>query len=363
MSLTSCYSCKRQDRHSGIFWHCNTENALFKAGRKKEYWYPRLLRLKSGELFCVFDAKIENQDNKVMITKRIKGKQKWQKPTIVSFGKGQAANGHMIELENGNLLLAYRLVNNNKKTIKLSLSQDKGKTWQHISTVTSNNEGLWEPFLLNNRNNEIMIFYANEKYRNDETPYPQVIEMRRSFDNGVNWTKPEIVSKFKNSREGMPAVAKLDDKTIMTVFEANYPPHPLVIMYVISKDNGKTWGSRKLLYKPEKPGKRAAAPFIIKTKNSNLFVSFQTDEDKYATGELFCEMKVLESSDSGETWANETKPFCVKKGFALWNSLLELPGNRIMAASSVNVNYKGSEIRLIKGTIKPVIKNKQAIKR
>ncbi len=349
--LSSCYSCKRNCPNSGIHWNTESVSTMFKSVSEKEYWYPRFLELNTGQLICVFDTKIKDLDNKVMVAENINGTEKWKLLSTASFGNGDAANGHLIQLKNGHLLLAYRLINDSFKSIKVSISKDKAKTWKHLSTIITNSEGVWEPFMLQNPDDEILIFYANEKYRNSSPVYPQVIEMRRSYDNAQSWSPPVLVTAFEHSREGMPAVARLNDGTIMTVFEANCPPHPLVLMSVISKDNGNTWTPRKILYKPDKPGKRAAAPFLINTKNGRLFLSFQTDEDKLKTGELFCEMKVLESRDLGKTWGHKTKPFCVNKGFALWNTLIELPENQILAASSINKNYKGSEIKIIKGKI------------
>ncbi len=351
IALTSCTPCIRQYPYSGTAWHDNTETVLFRAGKDKEYWYPRLIQLRTGELLCACDAKIGEQGNRVLVTKSTDGGHNWEYLSTASFGKGDAANGHMLQLENGELLLAYRLVDETRKTIRISKSSDKGKTWKHHSTVAGNTKGLWEPFLFKNSSNEILIFYANEEYNEDNPAYPQVIEMRKSSDNGRTWSQPQIVSKSEHSRDGMPAVAGLRDGSIILVIEANYPPHPLVLMQLKSMDSGRTWTERKLLYKPAEKGKRAAAPYVIQTETGPILVSFQTDEDKKQTGELVCEMKVIQSNDSGKTWGQHSKPFCIDNGFALWNSLIELEDKTLIAASSVNSHNKGSSIRIIRGII------------
>lgn len=361
-ALTSCTHCKRQYLHSGTVWKDDSETVLFRAGKDKEYWYPRLIQLRTGELLCACDAKIGEQSNRVLVTKSTDGGHSWEYLSTASFGKGDAANGHMLQLENGELLLAYRLVDETNKTIKISKSNDKGKTWKHHSTVADNTKGLWEPFLFKSSSNEILIFYANEEYNDDNPAYPQVIEMRKSSNQGLTWSPPRIVSKSEHSRDGMPAVAELRDGSIILVIEANYPPHPLVLMQLKSMDNGRTWGDRKLLYKPAERGKRAAAPYVIQTETGPILVSFQTDEDKKQTGELVCEMKVIQSNDSGKSWGLHSKPFCINNGFALWNSLIELEDETIIAASSVNPRKKGSSIKIIRGMVVPEKQMENAIK-
>ena len=158
-----------------------------------------------------------------------------------SFGIGNAANGQLTRLPNGALLCTYRLVHEPDKILKVSGSSDQGQSWQPLSTIVSDPEGVWEPHILRKPDGQLLVFYARETAGNNY----QIIEMQRSDDNGATWHSPQTVCAGAQSRDGMPVPAILNTGEIMVVLEGWIEPgNPRMVLWSVrSPDGGDTWGS------------------------------------------------------------------------------------------------------------------------
>ncbi len=294
-------------------------------------WYPRLLKRHDGTLLCAFDTNAGATHTYVQIAVSKDSGKTWGNLSKASSGAGNAANGQLTELADGALLCAYRLVDEPNKTLKIARSDNGGKTWADWSVLATAPEGVWEPHLLLLPSGEILAFYATETRR------PQAIVFKRSTDNGKTWGNETLVAAHPKSRDGMPVAARLASGAIVVTFEAQDLGHPFVTRAVTSKDDGKTWGPRQLVYAPKDNAKRASAPYVVAVAKNTLVASFQTDEDHDGFGDGACDMKTVVSRDGGLTWSVPTAPFADPNATAVWNALFVVDSRTILAATSTTI--------------------------
>lgn len=291
-------------------------------------WYPRLLKQRNGTLLCAFDTNADSTYTYVQIAASKDGGKTWANVSHASSGAGNAANGQLTELADGALLCAYRLVNGETKMLKVARSADGGKTWADWSVLATAPEGVWEPHLLRLSGGVILAFYATETRR------PQAIVLKRSTDGGKTWGKEELVAAHSRSRDGMPVAARLPSGKIIVTFEAQDLGNPFVTRAVLSTDDGKTWGPRRLVYQPGDKARRASAPYVVALSEKTLVASFQTDEDHDGFGDGSCDMKTVVSRDGGLTWSVPSAPFADPHATAVWNALFVVDSRTVLAATS-----------------------------
>ena len=115
---------------------------------------------------------------------------------------------HLVELDDGNLLVLFRDCNGRR--MRQSESADQGRTWStpHITPV----EGL-PPHIIRLRNNWLLLSYAKRW-----EPYGNYACISR--DGGVNWdVENEIrLSSAANGDLGYPASVQIKDGSIWTVY-------------------------------------------------------------------------------------------------------------------------------------------------
>ena len=101
--------------------------------------YPRMYQLKDGTLLCGFDAGLGAPNARIAIVRSTDQGRTWSEPIIGAEKAGyDCANANFIQLENGDILLAYRAVKGGEKTdakILCSISHDNGYTWEMHSTI------------------------------------------------------------------------------------------------------------------------------------------------------------------------------------------------------------------------------------
>lgn len=320
---------------SGISWDKESRIVFKPAGSQYGAYYPRMIVLKNGTWLIAYDTNENAANTRCQVSCSEDKGMTWKVLSVASFGTGDAANAQMLQLKNGDLLLAYRLVNGDRKTLKVSLSRDNGKTWCEqgiIADVDMPGRGVWEPHMGFLPDGKLAVMYASEAYQPD---FPQVIEMKVSDDNGKTWSSPIRVSGNEHSRDGMPVWTLTKDRKVLVVFEATDDPDgikPFIIRYKIS-DDGYDWsGSREILYSPENSVARAAAPYVVRLKNNVLLASAQVDCN--VTG---YDMHILWSADNGKTWTRQAPAF-ETAGDDMWNALYSLDDGRVVALTSTNVD-------------------------
>lgn len=306
--------------------------------------YPRMYQLQDGTLLCGFDAGLGAPNARIAIVRSTDQGRTWSEPVIGAEKAGyDCANANFIQLENGDILLAYRAVKGGEKTdakILCSVSHDNGQTWELHSTIieTYGRGGVWEPHFIM-IDDRVAVFYANDSQQAmGDTGY-QNIEFKLLEENG--WGEIHIASNGNEtrSRDGMPVVDRLSDGRYIMVIEANAFPDYVFIVQIKFSPDGLDWSDPlKTIYVPTKKGKgkKAGAPYITVLPGDVLAVSFQTDEDATQSGDGVCTMKVITSADLGKTWSDPFEPFPVPDGkSAIWNGMY-WANDQLYALTSTN---------------------------
>jgi len=305
-------------------------------------FYPRMLVLKNGDWLVAYDTNDGAIETRIQVSRsRDKGKT-WTVLSTASFGAGDAANAQMVQLPDGDVLLAYRVVNGHHKILKASRSSDNGETWEELSVIAEammdNYRGVWEPHMGFLPDGKLAVMYASEVY---QPQFPQVIEMKVSDDFGKTWGDPIRVSDNVLSRDGMPVWTITKDNKVLAVFEATDDPtgfKPFIIRYKISEDGYDWSGERKILYSPTNAfNSVGAAPFVVTMPNGVLVASCQVDRNPGGI-----DMHTLWSLDSGDTWVVQ-QPAFESPGDDNWNALYPLKDGRIVALTST---YSGKNSRI-----------------
>lgn len=311
--------------------------------------YPRMYQLKDGTLLCGFDAAMGAKNARIAVTRSEDGGKTWSYPKPAAEKSGyDCANANFIQMENGDILLAYRAIKGGAKTdakILCSISRDNGKTWAFHSTIIEEygKGGVWEPHFIY-IGDKVAVFYANDSEHAVGHTGNQNIEFK--LLEGDTWGEKRIASygNRTGSRDGMPVVDRLSDGRYVMVVEANAFPDYVFVTQIKFSPDGLDWSDPlKTIYRPSKKGagKKAGAPYIVVLPGDILVVSFQTDEDATGSGDGVSVMKVIVSTDLGKTWSAPFTPFPVPDGkSAIWNGMY-WANDQLFVLTSANYPMNG----------------------
>ncbi|KAI1778581.1 hypothetical protein F4818DRAFT_438740 [Hypoxylon cercidicola] len=217
----------------------------------------------------------------------------------------------------GRILYAYR---NHDRTgsdwhytyfrISVSYSGDRGKTFKYLSTVEdhvpSNVNGLCgRPGQLHEALYRRRVHLVSMGCRIGWRPE---FTRRRGRRRAYRQQRKLDASSYElpihpNPHFLPPATARKYQPSRSAVFE-NTESGPFSVDYVLSHDDGLSWGARGRLY-TARGGKLAGAPQVYNV-GGTLVASFMTDEDEGADGTSGydgTQMKVVASVDGGRTWS------------------------------------------------------------
>lgn len=322
-------------------------------------WYPRMYQLNNGTILCGFDTNEDGNRAVVKIVSSEDGGLTWSKEAIqgTNYPEYDCANANFIELDNGDIWLAYRAnVMEGEEyysSIRINVSKDSGKTWEPHSVVAEEKGegGVYEP-QLGYIEDKIAVFYANDSLNVVKNGRQQNIEFK--LWEGNSWSEKIIASDGSKtfSRDGMPVWCRLEDGSYAMVIESTalHPSYEFIIQMKISTD-GIDWDNKlKDIYIPKGLKKKAGAPYIVKLADGRIAVSFQTDEDDVNTGDAYSKMKVIISKDTtGTEFLKASSPFETPQGYlSNWNSLLSAK-NYLYAVTSTN--YPEDSILLRRGSL------------
>jgi hypothetical protein len=314
--------------------------------------YPRVGQLSDGTLLATFAHSVQGGRVLACVTSKDGGRTWANYRKIVEYQRPvDLDNAFPIQLADGTILVAYRHHSAGAYRLEVHASADRGDHWAMRGTIATGHDGIWEPFLML-ADGAVQAYYASEEGCKPD----QRIELRSSTDGGKTWGSPVVVAKKKGSRDGMPGVARLSEKELLAVFEAqDVPPFRFVIRGVRSADNGRTWSAaRELIYSPKNVTKNhwaAGAPSIVRVAGKGLLVSFQSDErvsfmagdrqhDPTARGYDYVRhshFAYVTSSDDGKTWSAAEHLLGSPEQPAIWNALYALKDGTVLALS----NYQG----------------------
>ncbi|KAI0976269.1 glycoside hydrolase family 93 protein [Xylaria arbuscula] len=272
--------------------------------------YIRVTNLKSGGLLAGYAA-TDGSDHVLRAAISTNGGGSWSHQGEVYRANKTTHdidNAFPLQLSSGRILYAYR--NHDRPDgstftyyrITVSYSDDNGATWKYLSTVSqraaSGVNGLWEPFLRIANDGTLQCYYSGENSSTDQDGY-----MRTSSNGGASWSSPITISGSNViSRDGMIGVANIDNNgNLIAVFE-NTEAGYFTIDYVLSHNDGDSWGQRGRLYTALNGG-TAIAPQVINA-GGTLVASFMTDESVGDTGPDGAQMKVITSTNGGASWSS-----------------------------------------------------------
>jgi hypothetical protein len=147
-----------------------------------------------------------------------------------------------------------------KTKIDLYKSEDRGLTWEYLSTVVVGGEAaiykdpVWEPFLITDSKGNLICYYSDERKKPEG--YNQLLAHRVSR-NGIDWGEEDydVAISDQVSRPGMVVVSQLPNGQYMMTYEiVGAPDMPNWPVYYKISEDGINWGDSSDL------GRRIATP-------------------------------------------------------------------------------------------------------
>ncbi|KAI0023385.1 Sialidase [Xylariomycetidae sp. FL0641] len=280
----------------------NEERALNQSGT-----YPRLCRLSDGSLLCVSTG-FAGPEHILQVSRSTDNGLTFVPHGEIARGTGDVDNAFLLELplsytagtssssSSPTVLAAFR--NHDRAPdgrgftrfrITVCRSADGGRTWAYaaqaseVSAAASHGMGLWEPFLrLATRPPAVQLTYSGELAPDDQETFQTT-----STDGGRTWSPPRNLRLHPPTarlRDGMQGIAGARDgadgrAALVLVMETTRRAPHFSVEYVLSYDDGATWGHRGVVYVPGRAGRNAGSPQIASAAGGRLAVVFQTDED------------------------------------------------------------------------------------
>lgn len=355
VSIILLINVRANGERKPLVWDSNIEEVY--APENGGVWYPRMIELDNGDWLLSFDTNEDGEDVKAKLVRSSDQGQTWSGPITVIEEQGHdIANAQMLQLDNGDLWMAYRSVSQNEgmyhTELNVQVSNDNGENWNALSNGLIDTDeaytfnGVWEPHL-GYIGDQVAVMYAHDGPSEVGTTGYQNILMK-IWEND-EWSEQIVVSDGVShfSRDGMPVWLQMDTGEYIVVYEAsNRRDHPFIIKYETSADGLEWSDSRNTLYVPEGEGKKAGAPYIEMLENGTLIAGLQTDEDSVNTGDPYTSMKTLTSLDNGISWNYQHHTFPVPYDFeSNWNSMMSSHANQLIAVTSSSYPRTGIYIR------------------
>lgn len=318
--------------------------------------YSRVKRLQTGELAMVY-----SDGPGVYIRKSPDNGATWGAQVLVSSQTGYGfTNSDILQLSNGWLLYAWNGRPNTDGgtlpyNIKIKFSKDNGATWVNEQLIYNADvwyyNGCWEPSLLQLPSGEIQLFFSNENpFRNSND---QEIELVRSFDNGTTWTTPTTTSYRVGGRDGMPIPLLLQNNNLVYSIEDpgyNGTFKPVIISSTLQNDwdgtvpgaSSRRWGALRSdvalassVY--------AGAPYVIQLPTGETVLSCQSDAGRASGNNAMMQVYIGDANAQNFSRQSTPFPYLAASGSALWNAMLALDAQTVMATSSVNTAGTGQD--------------------
>jgi hypothetical protein len=358
-----------------IAWDYTTLKQLSPVGADYS-GYPRMIKLKDGSLFCVYES-----DGAVHAINSDDGGRHWREHRVIAAPLNGIACvvPEVLQLKDQSLLVSYNLrppVDNTDPKRRFSIevirSCDGGDYWAPpVEVFKAGYEfknGCWEPAQIQLPTGEIQLFIANEG------PYTQSneqeITMFRSADHGATWLPGKTVSFRRGHRDGMPVPLLLANQEIIVAIEDNGIDgrqfKPAIIRTtthqnwsnapVLSSDKSREYALGDLQRIPEP--KYAGAPYIRQLASGEVLLSYQGNERRKDFQWDRSDMIVSIGSPEGRNFNRKSTPFYISDSSktALWNSLCVENDSTVIALSSTNA-YGKTSVWMIKGYVIPEIQS------
>ncbi len=249
-------------------------------------------------------------------------------------------NGQLLQLPNGDILLACRsVIWQQSYRLDVYKSTNLGQSWTKISTIDSNegapgalgnpDKGVYEPHMDFLADGRVAIYYANEKHVTGSPAYSQIISEKISSDGGYTWGNEIWVAWDHNNpslRPGMPVWTRMADGRYIVVFEVMGLGGE--IHCKISND-GYTWseGNGTTIIPNQ-----AGGPFVLKLSDGTLAVTSNMGNLSF-------------SDDNGATWyQNGLSPWPATNNG--WSSLYQTGPDEIACIADAGVGGGESSVQV-----------------
>ena len=212
-------------------------------------------------------------------------------------------------------------------------------------------DGCWEPSLIELPSGELQLYYS------DEGPYTnsneQNISVCRSFDGGLTWSKPDIVSYRAGYRDGMPCPVLLKDQSeiVVTIEDNGWPGvgdfFPTTVRcpletnwtdYYVDANSPNREKTLDFAYCPNATG---GAPYLRVLPWGETVMSYQSAYNH--NGKL--NMYVALGDEQARNFKSMQHPFRIgDTETVMWNSVCIVDTGEVVAVGGVN-----NSIEMIKG--------------
>ena len=173
--------------------------------------------------------------NGLRVVHSFDGGETWGDPVVVGTGSFVATSAPVLQLPNGEVLLAYYGSHEGSRyaTAYVNRSDDGGKWWLGETVIAAGpvaGRPFQEPNLLLLENGDILATIRSDGER-------PIIHTSVSKDQGRTWSDPEPA--FKGS--GTPSVAMLDSGGIVMIYRSKIGRNFGLPALRVSSDGGATW--------------------------------------------------------------------------------------------------------------------------
>jgi hypothetical protein len=293
--------------------------------------YPRAVRLTDGKWLVVFTTNVPGDSgyllnpkggNVLVVLQSEDQCRTWKRLSTIADPGRDVDNGEMLQLPNGDVLLAARSVRwQESYRLPVYRSSDLGLTWKRISEIDANegkpgalgnpDKGVYEPHLYQTSPTVVAVMYSTEKHVTESPSFSQTVAEKISTDGGRTWGKEIwVASGDSEDRPGMPVWTKMNDGRYIVVYEVGGPKdYPI---YCKFSDDGIHWNSGLGTPVPIQKG----APFVDGLTDGTLVLTSNNH-------------RVSISEDFGKTWRAVPDAFPGGTDEALFSSIYQIDSEHI----------------------------------
>ncbi|WP_285008507.1 sialidase family protein [Pedobacter faecalis] len=348
-----------------IEWEQSTLSRISSPTANANYsGYCRIAQLSDGSLLAVYEA-----DGSIVSVRSGDAGKSWSDATVVAARKDGSNmsvpdllvlnNNHILVFYNGR---PYNISPSRKFSILARKSNDGGASWSSEQLLYEAGHefknGCWEPSAIQLPDGEIQVYFANEGPYTDSDE--QNISMLRSADHGDSWTtSPEVVSFRPGRRDGMPVPLMLRNGAGIAVAIEDNAVNTFKPYIIKNRANG-TWASPVGAVSPNRiyaladriaDDLYAGAPYLRQLSTGETIMSYQGTEGR-TNNMNFADMKVVIGDANAENFTHKSVPFLIPANKScLWNSLVILNDDTIIAVASTNAYSSKTEVWMIKGRL------------
>ena len=319
--------------------------------------YARMVKLANGDWLAVaaiYDnngyTKVSWGGTRLQVFRSTDNCRTWSLSATLWEDGRDLDNGQLLQLPNGDILLAMRSVRwQESYQIRVYKSVNGGSSWNYLSTVDENtgapgalgnpDKGVYEPHMQLLDDGSVALMYANEKHVTGNPSYSQLISEKISTNGGGSWGNEIYVAwdpANAGSRPGMPVWTKMTNGQYIVTFEVCGTQNCNI--FTKKSTDGKTWASG---IGTKVNTDQHGGPYLLSLSDGRLVLSSNSN------------MLSL-SNDFGNTWYDNDIPAF---GNSWWSALYQTGPNEIAMLNSVERSVGGHKVQVRFGQLSSAYSN------